>query len=213
MYYDSDFITFAKHKAIFLSKIDMSQKGSVDEPIENLVLYLNNNCDDYFTTSSCSGRITLFTDSIDEQNTDEIKHHKKTCRFVLTSHQIIDFHTLLNAFSKFYDDETNRRKVLSFKFEPFIFQVRCRTLASAQMLHNLALECGFRNTGLTIGGQNKKKLTLTLRSTLIMEAPLNFSSTAESMQLLVETANEKMTKNLEMIRNFDFKFKSTFKIV
>lgn len=42
-----------------ISKIDLSRKGSIDEPIGELVEFINN-CDNFFTTSSCSGRICLF---------------------------------------------------------------------------------------------------------------------------------------------------------
>ena len=50
---------FKQQKATCLSKTDFSRKGSVDERISDLVQFINA-CDQYFTTSSCSGRICLF---------------------------------------------------------------------------------------------------------------------------------------------------------
>jgi len=50
---------FNQQKLTCLSKADFSRKGSVDEPIAELIRFING-CDRYFTTSSCSGRICLF---------------------------------------------------------------------------------------------------------------------------------------------------------
>ena len=51
--------TFLKQKAQSLTGVDLSRKGSIDEPIANLVQYINN-LNQYFTTSSCSGRTIIF---------------------------------------------------------------------------------------------------------------------------------------------------------
>jgi tRNA(Phe) wybutosine-synthesizing methylase Tyw3 len=56
---DKDSRLFKQQKAMCLSKTDFSRKGSVDERISDLVQFING-CDQYFTTSSCSGRICLF---------------------------------------------------------------------------------------------------------------------------------------------------------
>ena len=50
---------FRKQKLSCLSKIDLSKKGSIDEAVAGLVVFINN-CDQYFTTSSCSGRIYIY---------------------------------------------------------------------------------------------------------------------------------------------------------
>ena len=47
-------------------ELDKSKKGSVDEPIVSLVDYLNQT-KDYCTTSSCSGRFSIFCASYDEE--------------------------------------------------------------------------------------------------------------------------------------------------
>ncbi|RXM29870.1 tRNA wybutosine-synthesizing protein 3-like [Acipenser ruthenus] len=49
---------FKQWKKQCLSKVDFSKKGSVDEDIKNIVSFIND-CHNYFTTSSCSGRIIL----------------------------------------------------------------------------------------------------------------------------------------------------------
>ena len=49
---------FHSEKARVLGKVDLSRKGSVDEPITELVGFINS-LKDFYTTSSCSGRLTV----------------------------------------------------------------------------------------------------------------------------------------------------------
>lgn len=51
-------VHFSSEKARVLSKVDLSRKESVDEPIAELVSYVNS-LDDFYTTSSCSGRLVV----------------------------------------------------------------------------------------------------------------------------------------------------------
>jgi len=50
---------FRKQKLSCLSKIDLSKKGSIDEAVADVVVSINR-LDQYFTTSSCSGRIYIY---------------------------------------------------------------------------------------------------------------------------------------------------------
>jgi tRNA wybutosine-synthesizing protein 3 len=52
---------FQSDKARMLGKVDLSRKGSVDESIRDLVEYINAQ-DSFYTTSSCSGRVTVFSE-------------------------------------------------------------------------------------------------------------------------------------------------------
>ena len=54
---------FSSEKTRVLSKVDLSRKGSVDAAIAPLVHYLNS-LDAFYTTSSCSGRISVFCEVI-----------------------------------------------------------------------------------------------------------------------------------------------------
>ena len=53
---------FRKQKLANLSSIDQSKKGSIDQPIQAFISFVNEH-DDFFTTSSCSGRICLFCEA------------------------------------------------------------------------------------------------------------------------------------------------------
>ena len=50
---------FSKIKEQSLTKSDLSRKGSVDKDAADVVNYING-LDNYFTTSSCSGRVCVF---------------------------------------------------------------------------------------------------------------------------------------------------------
>ena len=50
---------FERDKARVLDKADLSRKGSVDALIRSLVDCINA-CEDFYTTSSCSGRAVVF---------------------------------------------------------------------------------------------------------------------------------------------------------
>ena len=49
---------FDRQKQTSLSAVDLSRKGSIDAPIEELIQFINSQRN-YFTTSSCSGRIIV----------------------------------------------------------------------------------------------------------------------------------------------------------
>ena len=52
---------FRSDKTRVLGKADLSRKGSVDGPIRELIDYINAQ-DSFYTTSSCSGRIAVFSE-------------------------------------------------------------------------------------------------------------------------------------------------------
>lgn len=60
---------FEKQKVACLSQVDLSKKGSIDDQIKDLVQYINAK-ENFFTTSSCSGRISIFS---------EVSQFAKTC--------------------------------------------------------------------------------------------------------------------------------------
>lgn len=181
---------FDKQKQNCLSAVDLSRKGSVDEPVVNLVRFINSHRN-YFTTSSCSGRIIV----VDNDADGAIK--KKGCKWILTSHETVDklaVHVCLK------DIEGNA----VFKFEPFILHVQCRTLSDAQVLLGCGVASGFRNSGISVG--NKGKFITAIRSTHSLEVPLSYDGqllvSSDYIAYLVETANKKLEDNFDRIKRF-----------
>uniref|UniRef100_A0A8C8HEI5 tRNA wybutosine-synthesizing protein 3 homolog n=1 Tax=Oncorhynchus tshawytscha TaxID=74940 RepID=A0A8C8HEI5_ONCTS len=71
--------------------------------------------------------------------------------------------------------------------EIFVLHVQCRQLEDTQLLHSLAINSGFRNSGLTV---DKKGKIITV---LVKEDYIYF---------LVEVANQKMEENVKQIERF-----------
>ncbi|XP_078029004.1 tRNA wybutosine-synthesizing protein 3 homolog isoform X3 [Epinephelus lanceolatus] len=155
---------FSQWKKQCLNKLDLSKKGSVDEDIAHVVSLLNS-FEEFFTTSSCSGRIIL----------------------------IDGISALANS---------SGEAVL--KFEPFVLHVQCRRLEDAQLMHSVAINSGFRNSGLTVGKTGK--IITAVRSTHGLEVPLSHAGKLlvdhEYIHFLTQIANQKMEENLRRIHRF-----------
>ncbi|XP_041753107.1 tRNA wybutosine-synthesizing protein 3 homolog, partial [Coregonus clupeaformis] len=57
------------------------------------------------------------------------------------------------------------------KFEPIVLHVQCRQLDEAQLLHSVAINSGFRNSGLTVS----KKGKIILVCNLVFHVFINYS--------------------------------------
>ncbi|XP_055222980.2 tRNA wybutosine-synthesizing protein 3 homolog isoform X4 [Gorilla gorilla gorilla] len=149
---------FRKWKAQCLSKADLSRKGSVDEDVVELVQFLNMR-DQFFTTSSCAGRILLLDRGI---NGFEVQ--KQNCCWLLVTHKLC-----------VKDD-----------------------------VHSMAIDSGFRNSGITVG--KRGKIMLAVRSTHGLEVPLSHKGklmvTEEYIDFLLNVANQKMEENKKRIEKF-----------
>ena len=107
-----------------LKKADKSIRQKWDEKINKLCEKINKK-DDYYTTSSCSGRILLLIDS--EEKTDKL--------FLNVWHEKITFNELKKAIELIKTDKT-----IYFKQDPCILHIACRTLENAQSLCDLAIK-------------------------------------------------------------------------
>uniref|UniRef100_A0A8C5V424 tRNA wybutosine-synthesizing protein 3 homolog n=1 Tax=Microcebus murinus TaxID=30608 RepID=A0A8C5V424_MICMU len=149
---------FGRWKAQSLSKADLSRKGSVDEDVVELVQVLNAQ-EQFFTTSSCAGRILLLDGGI---NGFEVQ--KQNCCWLLVTHKPC-----------VKDD-----------------------------VHSVAVDSGFRNSGITVGKRGKTMLAV--RSTHGLEVPLSHKGklmvTEEYIDFLLNVANQKMEENKKRIGRF-----------
>ncbi|XP_029310171.1 tRNA wybutosine-synthesizing protein 3 homolog [Cottoperca gobio] len=182
---------FSQWKKQCVSKLDQSKKGSVDEDITHVVSLLNG-CEEYFTTSSCSGRIILIDGAPESSEV-----HKRNCVWLFVSHHKCKSDELVAALASSSGD-------VVMKFEPFVLHVQCRRLEDAQLLHSVAINSGFRNSGLTVSKTGK--IITAVRSTHGLEAPLSHEGKLlvphEYIHFLSQTANRKMEENLRRIHRF-----------
>lgn len=188
---------FEQCKKSALNKEDLSKKGSIDEPILNLVNLINVS-EFYYTTSTCSGRITLI-----EKPFGEAGIKKGNC-FHLNSHYSValnDFRTVIETFNRSYTVNGGARPdddCLWLKFEPFIMHIQCYDLDKAKQLLNIAIASGCRNSGVTFGKPDK--YFLAIRSTSSMEVPVlcgnKFSIDDNYINYLCEESNRRLADNV-----------------
>lgn len=90
------------------------------------------------------------------------------------------------------------------KFEPFVLHVQCRRLEDAQLMHSVAVNSGFRNSGLT--ASKTGKIITAVRSTHGLEVPLSQQGRLlvdhNYINFLTQIANQKMEENLRRIHRF-----------
>ncbi|XP_067892674.1 tRNA wybutosine-synthesizing protein 3 homolog isoform X1 [Heterodontus francisci] len=169
---------------------DLSRKGRVDTAISGLVECVNRS-ERYCSTSSCSGRVLLLGGS------DHTEVQKQNCSWLFVTHQKCQKEDVIAGLQKAQDNAV-------FKFEPFVLHVQCRKMEDAQLLHSVAINSGFRNSGITVG--KKGKIMMAVRSTHCLEVPLCHRGTVlvseEYIDYLVQVANQKMEENQKRIERF-----------
>ena len=193
-----------KHDALAHDKEDLSRKHSIDDYIVDLIQRINDH-PDYYTSSSCSGRTLVFSTSAVVTSSS-----KSDCQWLYVTHEQAD----LSAVLKCLEERPETMDMISLKFEAFILHVICRTLECAKVLLNIALECGYRNSGMIVSNQGK--VTLAVRSTHALEVPLVIGGRLCVDQAyvtqLVSIANEKMTANMAKIDKFRLSVENKLKL-
>ena len=171
-------MTFLNAKKTFLAKPDKSQAGEVDEAIRPLVNLLNAK-KDYYTTSSCSGRIILL-----KKGKSSKKHETK---HFFVSHDPITPEILLQACSNLPQEE------IMFHMEGMILHVCCNTIDNAERLLNLARDAGFKRSGIS---SISNKIIVEIIDTLRLELPIakegKLLLSQEYLCYLIEEANKKL---------------------
>ncbi len=153
--------------------MDKSKQGFIDPDIRNLVDLLNSK--GYETTSSCSGRIVLLR--VPEFG------DKQHAEWLYKTHAKADFRKIMGIL----EGEKNRK--LYFLLEPPIIHAKCKNLLDAEKLLNLAVQAGFKRSGVI----SIKKLTVEIKSSERLETPLK-NNKEGFIQMLVEEANRKLER-------------------
>uniref|UniRef100_A0A8C8BKW9 tRNA wybutosine-synthesizing protein 3 homolog n=1 Tax=Otus sunia TaxID=257818 RepID=A0A8C8BKW9_9STRI len=142
----------------------------------------------------CRDRLT---DSLHHQDTSGCGIHKKNCTWLMVTHETCIKDDVMTALEKATGD-------VVFKFEPFVLHVLCQELQDAQLLHSVAVNSGFRNSGITVGKGGK--IMMAVRSTHCLEVPLSHKGklmvSEEYIDFLIHVANQKMEENIRRIDRF-----------
>jgi tRNA wybutosine-synthesizing protein 3 len=181
--------SFLQRKQDVLSKLDKSSIGKWDEHIVSLCRKINSK-ENYYTTSSCSGRIILMID----------QEKKGKDLFLFVSHDKIIF----NQLKKKIEAALKNDKNVKFKSEPCILHVACKTLKDAEVFYEKGKDAGFKRLGI-IGTSHG--FTFELNSTEKIEFPIiqdkKLLVDDEFLKIIVDDANKKLEKSWEKIKKLE----------
>lgn len=159
-------------------KTDKSPQGFIDEDIKDLLKVLNE--EGYKTTSSCSGRIVLITNSGEKGDAKWLfKSHKK-----VSGNKIFDL--------------VQKNSPVWFLQEPFILHVKAKDLESAQKLLTIAKNSGLKISGIT----SIKNCSIEIRGTERMETLLTKDCSKKYVSLLVKESNKRLQKTKDKMKRF-----------
>lgn len=209
-----------KASSYYHSSQDASKKGSIDEQVLSILDILNSH-KDYLSTSSCSGRIVLWMDNIVNEQDSSLSH--AGCgniggKWLFVTHQIEKdlFHLLKSHVEKGFNilsyganidsNMATQTALIYLKVEPLILHIESGSAKSGQMLIQVALKSGYRNSGMTL---TEKRCIVAVRSTLKLDVPIakvlkigndvfvHWIVPDDYLLMLVDIANEKMDINMQ----------------
>ena len=178
---------FAKEKSDFLGKKDKSRKGSIDKDVIKLVNEINSKTD-FYTTSSCAGRIVLL----------EMKSSRKNeCNWIFAKHDKVNFREINNSLKNY--EGSNE---VWFKQQPLILHVACRDLENTIGFLEIARKI-FRRAGII--AITERKATVEVMGSEHLEtivAGKNFIVDEIFLKVLIKYANRNFKENKGKIDKF-----------
>jgi tRNA wybutosine-synthesizing protein 3 len=185
-------MTFELNKKNILGKIDKSQKGEIDQDIQELV-YLINSRDEYYTTSSCAGRIVVI--EMPESG------RKDEAEWLLVKHGSVTVEEI--------KDSLKSEEDVWLKEEGMILHVCCKTIENAEKLVNLAKNSGFKRTGMiTVNKRYIVEIVSTENVSTILAKKGKILVDDSYLSVLVDECNYKLSKNKQKIDKFIYSFKN-----
>jgi len=172
-------MTFTNEKNTFLAKLDKSKKGSIDERAIPLITTINKK-DNYYTTSSCSGRVYLWSGTGKKNETQWIK----------VSHDPIkvDFLKLDNIQSS-----QESEQIIWLRLEAFIMHIACKDINAANQLLEQVHPIFKKSCILTASN----KIIVEIRGSEFIEMPIykdNFLIFSGDLNWLTDLINQKLQK-------------------
>jgi len=177
---------FLQRKKDILSKKDKSSIGKWDKKIKSLCNKINS-LNNYYTTSSCYGRIMIIKD----------KEKKSPGLFEFVSHELLSFNKLKKELKKIKSDS-------KFKQEPPILHVACRTLEDAEKILKKAQSAGWKRSGII---SLRKNIIVELLSTEKLEFPLvknkKIIVSDGFLKIALKKSNENLKKSWKKIKKLE----------
>jgi tRNA wybutosine-synthesizing protein 3 len=200
---------FDKQKKDCLARIDKSQKKTIDKDIKPLIDLINS-LKDYYTTSSCSGRILLIEKKTDkllnsknskDLGKSKIFPSKKDIRFAFAEHKTADFKAIKKNLEKLSAND------IWLKQESIIMHVCCRNLEAAKKLLKIVRDLGIKRAGLITVN---KRIIIEIIGTEAMETIIARKGKMliddDYLKILVKESNKKLERN-------EIKIKELYKVI
>lgn len=187
-----------------LVKFDNSKKGHIDKDILPLVKKINSH-PDYYTTSSCAGRIMVIKPS-------EVKHKAE---WVFSSHDYPSYEDIIKNLDNLPKARETQSvsvpqkseisgETLWLRMEPPILHIACRTMDSADELLKKANAAGFRRPSI-LGF--KKRIIVEIMIPSKMDVPISKYNKLlideTYLRFLIQEASLKLKKSRKKLKKID----------
>ena len=164
------------------------EKGEVDVDMLPLLGQINS-LENYYTTSSCTGRISLFIDP----------GIKKDSGWVDKWHRTVSGEEVKEAMKKIPS-----AGLVWFIQEPTILHVVCRTVEDAAMMIDIARDSGYKKAGIL--SFREERIIAEVCSTERIDAPVADNGrvlvSGDYIEYLVDLSNEKFKKSMVKLERF-----------
>ena len=185
-------MNFQKEKKEFLAKKDKSKKGNIDNKIKKLVNKINS-LNDFYTTSSCSGRILLL--AIPKSN------KKNEVRYLFCSHKKTQYNNIKKPLKTIIAKIKND---IWLRVDPVILHIACKDIITAKKFLNIARDIGFRRSGMISIGKNRiiMELISTEKIETIVSKNGKLVIDENYFKILIKEGNKKLERTWEKIDKF-----------
>jgi len=171
---------------------EAKEKKEVDELAVPLLDILNEK-ENYFTSSSCYGRIHLIYLP---------NYSKKDSKFVGKWHRKVNFEEVKEVLER-------EGGPLWFRMEPFILHISCRTVEDAEKILRIKQDLGVRRGG--IFATKEDRVQIELEGTHKIDCPVkveDYIVDDDYLRILIKEANERFEKNQKVWESLKKRFES-----
>ncbi|MEM2918994.1 MAG: hypothetical protein QXY62_05815 [Candidatus Altiarchaeota archaeon] len=181
---------FSDQKKFAMSRLEKAiNKGEVDHAILSLIKYINS-LDDFYTTSTCSGRIALLQDVGSKKENFHLAKWHRNVKFPELKSVIMGLPT---------------KGITWFIQESSIMHIVSRNFDGGANLLRLALSNGFKHSGFQ--GLKDGRFVVEICSSERMEVPIASNGSLlvsdEYLRYLLNLANKKFSKSQQRLKKFE----------
>ncbi len=166
-------------------------EGKADQKMIKLCRFVNST-KNFFTSSSCAGRIALLSVKSIGKKQPKAFHRKW--------HRKVALKEVVEGLG-----EKAREKELWFKLDPFILHIGTNNLENARRILKCMRLAGIKRGGIMLAKQ--EKFLVELQGTHTMSLPIKNEGTVlvekGYLSFIVKQANEKLVENYERLRLFE----------